>query len=108
MHDDYISRERLWLDTKNKLTHNNLYSRRDFFDIIREVPAANVSPNRPVILCKDCDNWNEWDHTGRQSLGSYRCSCGSWSVEGGPVFYTAPEDFCSYAEPKDKSDERQT
>lgn len=67
------------------------------FDAIDTVPAADV---RPVIFCENCDNWNEWDHAGRKSLGNFRCSCAHWSVEDGPVFFTAPTDFCSYAEPK--------
>lgn len=66
---------------------------------IQRVPAADV---QPVIRCKDCDLWNEWDHSGRESLGNFRCSCAYWSVEDGPVFFTAPTDFCSYAEPKEE------
>lgn len=64
---------------------------------VMSIPAADV---RPVIFCEDCDNWNEWDHSGRESLGNFLCSCAYWSVEDGPVFFTAPTDFCSYAEPK--------
>ena len=69
------------------------------FEGIDALPAADV---QPVIQCKDCDLWNEWDHSGRESLGNFRCSCAYWSVEDGPVFFTAPTDFCSYAEPKEE------
>lgn len=65
---------------------------------LREIPAADVAP---VIHCEHCDNWNEWDHSGHKSLGNFRCSCAYWTVEDGPTFYTAPTDFCSYAEPRD-------
>ena len=62
------------------------------------IPAADV---RPVVLCQDCDYWNEWDSSGKKSLGNYRCSCAYWSVEDGPIFYTAETDFCSYAEKRE-------
>ena len=75
-----------------------IYERERLVRIINEATAADV---RPVVLCRDCDNWNEWDSAGRESLGNFRCSCAYWSVEDGPVFYTAPIDFCSYAEPKE-------
>ena len=68
---------------------------------IQGVPAVDV---RSVIFCENCDNWNEWDHAGRKSLGNFRCSCAYWSVEDGPVFFTAPTDFCSYAEPREVDD----
>lgn len=63
--------------------------------ILDSIPAADV---RPVIFCKDCDCWNEWDSAGRESLGNYVCSCAHWTVEDGPVLYTRPTDFCSYGE----------
>ena len=63
------------------------------------IPAADV---RPVVLCRDCDNWNDWDSAGKKSLGNYRCSCSYWSVEDGPIFYTAETDFCSYAEKREE------
>ena len=103
--NDYISREAAIEQTCYNCTENQICSKScDDTDRILAIPPANV---RPVILCKDCDLWNEWDHAGRQSLGNYRCSCAHWSHEDGPVYYTAPEDFCSYAEPKDESDDHQ-
>lgn len=70
-------------------------------DIFEILPAADVAP---VIRCERCDNWNEWDHSGHKSLGNFRCSCAYWTVEDGPTFYTAPTDFCSYAEPRDPNE----
>ena len=64
-----------------------------FREIIKEIPAADV---RPVVFCKDCDLWNEGDSSGKESLGNFRCSCAYWSVEDGPIYYTAKTDFCSY------------
>lgn len=59
---------------------------------IEEIPpAADV---RPVVLCKDCDLWNEWDSSGRESLGNYRCSCAEWTTEI-TTYYTGPDEFCS-------------
>lgn len=49
---------------------------------------------RPVVLCKDCDLWNEWDSSGRESLGNYRCSCAEWTTEI-TTYYTGPDEFCS-------------
>lgn len=68
-------------------------------DELRAIPPVDAVE---VVRCKDCDLWNEWDHSGRESLGNFRCSCAHWSVEDGPVFFTAPTDFCSYAEPKEE------
>ena len=61
-------------------------------DEIKAIPAADV---RPVVLCRDCEYWNDWDSAGRESLGNYVCSCARWTVEDGVVFYTRPTDFCS-------------
>lgn len=67
--------------------------------VIRDLPAADV---REVVLCKECDFWNDWDSAGKESLGNYVCSCAYWSVEDGPVFYTSPDDFCSYGEKREE------
>ena len=69
-------------------------------DQLNAIPAADV---RPVVLCKDCDCWNDWDSAGKESLGNYVCSCAHWSVEDGPVLYTRPTDFCSYGERMEES-----
>ena len=58
---------------------------------IKKIPPADV---RPVVLCKDCDLWNEWDSSGRESLGTYRCSCAEWTTEI-TTYYTGPDEFCS-------------
>ena len=71
--------------------------------IVADFHAADV---RPVVLCRDCDNWNEWDSAGRKSFGNYRCSCAYWTVEDGPTYYTAETDFCSYAEKREVEHDR--
>ena len=68
--------------------------------VLGDINAAPTVDAVQVIRCKDCDNWNEWDHAGRRSLGNYRCSCAYWTVEDGPTFYTGEDDFCSHAEKK--------
>ena len=69
-------------------------------DRLSEIPAADV---RPVVLCRDCYAWNDWDSAGKESLGNFVCSCAHWSVEDGPVLYTRPDDFCSYGEKREES-----
>ena len=97
MADEYIKR----ILAKAEFTGNfrDEYPTALIHALLDNVPSADVAP---VIRCKDCDLWNEWDHSGRESLGNFRCSCAHWSVEDGPVFFTAPTDFCSYAEPKEE------
>ena len=73
---------------------------QDILDFIDDIPAADV---RPVVLCRDCDCWNERDSAGRESLGNYVCSCAHWSVEDGATLYTRPTDFCSYGEKREES-----
>lgn len=62
-----------------------------WFDALERIQPADV---RPVVLCKDCDLWNEWDSSGRESLGTYRCSCAEWTTEI-TTYYTGPDEFCS-------------
>lgn len=92
MADEYINR------TLVKAEFAGVHPTALIYALIDRVPAADVVP---VIRCERCDNWNEWDHSGHKSLGNFRCSCAYWTVEDGPTFYTAPTDFCSYAEPRD-------
>ena len=54
-----------------------------------------------IIRCKNCDLWNEDEHSGHKSLGNYRCVCQYWSTEDGPTWYTGENEFCSNAEPKE-------
>ena len=55
-----------------------------------------------VGKCKDCDNWNEQFSAGRKSLNNYVCYCSQWGdPEDGISRYTAPNDYCSYFEPKE-------
>lgn len=67
---------------------------KDVKRILRDIPATSVAP---VVHCKECDLWNDWDCAGRESLGNFVCSCAHWSGEGYTV-YTKPDDFCSYGE----------
>lgn len=98
MDDEYITKEQAVAACKEAL--NPSITRFVLAKhAIEAIPPEDVAP---VIRCKDCDLWNEWDHSGRESLGNFRCSCAHWSVEDGPVFFTAPTDFCSYAEPKEE------
>ena len=90
---DYIPREAV-LEFVESDARPFLAERRN------SIPAADV---RPVVRCRDCDCWNEWDSAGRESLGNYVCSCAHWSVEDGPILYTSPADFCSYGEKREES-----
>lgn len=60
-------------------------------DLLDSKPPEDV---RLVVLCKDCDLWNEWDSSGRESLGTYRCSCAEWTADI-TTYYTGPDEFCS-------------
>ena len=115
MNDDYIRRETV-VDSLNKLCDRVCqYSKAQRYvmcsscplgdaDIVIEaIPAADV---RPVVLCRECDHWNEWDHVGRESLGNFRCSCAYWSNEDCPTYYTSENDFCSYGERREGGADR--
>lgn len=52
---------------------------------LNTIPAADV---RPVVLCRDCDYWDEWDRAGDT------CSCAIWSEDR--LIYTKEEEFCSW------------
>ena len=82
---------------------NGLRCAKSFIDG-EEPEYEKVSADvRPVVFCKDCDLWNEWDSSGKESLGNFRCSCAYWSSEDGPIHYTAKTDFCSYGEKKEET-----
>ena len=68
----------------------------DWLEELQEFKRVGATPAdvRPVVLCKDCDLWNEWDSSGRESLGTYRCSCAAWTTEI-TTYYTGPDEFCS-------------
>lgn len=80
----------------------------DLADILRVPfdstnPYGKCRPTKVLIRCKDCDNWDEEYSSGRKSLGNYRCICHEWSdEEDGHYRYTAEDDFCSYAERREK------
>lgn len=71
--------------------HGHTFATSVEYDKIRKLEPEDV---RPVVLCKDCDLWNEWDSSGRKSLGNYRCSCAEWTTEI-TTYYTGPDEFCS-------------
>jgi hypothetical protein len=71
---------------------------RSCIKTVREMKAVEV------VRCRECDLWNDWDHVGRESLGTYRCSCAEWSSEAS-VLYTGPEEFCSRGERKEEDEE---
>lgn len=99
---EHIARETI-IELFNKWADGYSYIEvptKDAIACVRAMPAADV---RPVVLCRDCDCWNDWDSAGRESLGNYVCSCAHWTVEDGAVFYTKPTDFCSYGKKREES-----
>lgn len=58
----------------------------------------------PVVRCRECELWNDWDSAGHKELGNFVCSCAHWTNEDGYVVYTKPDDFCSYSERKDSAE----
>ena len=79
---------------------------KDFCADARRILDLPVSLDvLPVVRCEKCSYWNDWDSTGKVSLGNYRCSCAYWTSEDGPTWYTAPTDFCSYGERKEVDDD---
>ena len=71
-------------------------------DVLWEINAQPTLTPPTVGKCKDCDNWNEQFSAGRKSLNNYVCYCSQWSdPEDGISRYTAPNDYCSYFEPKE-------
>lgn len=98
---DYISREAaLKAFCSDCDSKDDCECRCESYHRIAIVPASDV---RPVVLCRDCDCWNDWDSAGKESLGNFVCSCAHWSVEDGPIFYTRPTDFCSYGAKREES-----
>ena len=94
---EYITKEQAIAAAKRgiRISVNSFVSTKE------EIEAIKAADVRPVVLCKDCDHWNEWDHVGRETLGNFRCSCAYWSHEDGPIYYTGENDFCSYGERKE-------
>ena len=68
--------------------------------VIEDIKGAPAVEAAQVVRCKDCELWNEWDRSGHESLNNLRCSCACFSGEDGYTVCTAPNDFCSYGEPK--------
>ncbi|MBO5970732.1 MAG: hypothetical protein J6S14_19840 [Clostridia bacterium] len=99
MADEYIKKDKIIRHIE--IEHGVWGDQFGAKQIVWDIKAMKAEEVAPVIRCEHCDNWNEWDHSGHKSLGNFRCSCAYWTVEDGPTFYTAPTDFCSYAEPRD-------
>ena len=100
--DDYISREAALSLKYQYYSHStNCYESVIHADDLRNLPAADVAP---VVRCRECELWNDWDHAGRKELGNFVCSCAHWSNEDGYIVYTKPDDYCSYGERKDGAD----
>lgn len=65
----------------------------DVFQYIKDFPPTDV---RPVVFCKDCENWVEEIRAGHKDLGNYVCACAEWSNnEDGHMVFTGPEEYCS-------------
>lgn len=52
--------------------------------------------------CKNCDYWNTWDRASNEDLKNYVCSCALWTNKDSCTYYTNPDDFCSYFEPREE------
>ena len=57
---------------------------------ITKLHAANV---RPVVLCRDCEYWKQWDNTTH-----YLCT-----YVAGAKFIRNADDFCSRGEKREES-----
>ena len=62
----------------------------DVLDAVEDAPAADV---RPVVLCRDCEYWKQWDNTTH-----YLCT-----YVAGAKFIRNAEDFCSRGEKREES-----
>ena len=65
-------------------------------DIIRELPTADVAE---VVRCKDCKHWNKRSVSGEwpDKVTCY-CKITQHCMSKGWKSYTAPDDYCSFAE----------
>ena len=95
MSDEYISKKEVLILIGCMPINPTAEEMDELYENVKMIDAADV---RPVVLCRECDHWNEWDHVGRESLGNFRCSCAYWSNEDGLTYYTSENDFCSYGE----------
>lgn len=57
---------------------------------IDNIPAADV---RPVVLCRDCEYWKQWDNTTH-----YLCT-----YVAGAKFIRNADDFCSRGAKREES-----
>ena len=61
-----------------------------YADAISAIPAADV---RPVVMCRDCEYWKQWDNTTH-----YLCT-----YVAGAKFIRNAEDFCSRGAKREES-----
>ena len=81
---DYIERQKA-LDTVFR-SHSVEVAHR----FLAAIPAADV---RPVVMCRDCEYWKQWDNTTH-----YLCT-----YVAGAKFIRNAEDFCSRGEKREES-----
>lgn len=86
---EYIKRETLVHRLKNPYLFNIT---QRIFEIISEIPAADVAP---VVRCKDCNHYDMGVCLKIYSDGGVHPE--AWQSR-------KPEDFCSYGERKDGGD----
>ena len=86
---DYISRDMAIARLTKVEVTNMLATMTDAKREIAEMPAADVVP---VVLCKDCKYYKP---------DEYECGC---DFAGG-LPYVKENDFCSYGERKEKSND---
>lgn len=90
----YIEREaalRVLCDAcGNAACPKGLIPQCSYYEKMQSIPAADV---RPVVLCKDCQYWKQWDNTSH-SLCTYVL---------GASFVRKADDFCSRGEKREES-----
>ena len=83
---EYIEREVFKAEIRRLSTHYlNEWDTLGVLAAADRIPAADV---RPVVLCKDCKYWKQWDNTTH-----YLCT-----YVAGAKFIRDADDFCSRGE----------
>lgn len=94
---DYISREAAMLEVVDAVQSNDngfrwgeivTFTGNDIIKIIKKIPTTDV---RPVVLCRDCENWDKsWLPNGDKSGNSHFCPMIDLTTDG--------DFFCSFGE----------
>lgn len=84
---EYIEREYVKVMLKRECSPRVMAYLVDELD---KIPAADVAP---VVLCRDCEYWKQWDNTTH-----YLCT-----YVAGAKFIRNAEDFCSRGEKREES-----